>query len=204
VITIIDYGLGNVMAFANIYKKLNIPVEIATRRSELSTAKKILLPGVGSFDWAMTKLNDSGMRDMLDQLVIEKKIPIIGICVGMQMMAINSDEGEMEGLGWISAEVKRLDDSNDTYLPHMGWNNITSVKKHPLLNNLDKNARFYFLHSYYFDQSDESQVLTKTLYNKSFASSISHNNIFGVQFHPEKSHHSGVQLLKNFSQMNLC
>jgi glutamine amidotransferase len=203
-ISIINYGLGNVMAFANIYKKLNIPVEIVSSSSELSSAKKILLPGVGSFDWAMTKLNDSGMREMLDQLVLKKKVPVIGICVGMQMMAKTSDEGEMNGLGWINAEVKRLDNSNDTCLPHMGWNNLTSVKKHPLFNNLDSNARFYFLHSYYFDQRDESQVLTKTLYNKSFTSSISHKNIYGVQFHPEKSHKWGVQLLQNFSQINLC
>ena len=203
-ITIVDYGLGNVLAFANIYKKLNIPVELASTGSELSSATKILLPGVGSFDWAMTQLNNSGMRETLDFLVLKKNIPVIGICVGMQMMAKTSDEGEMNGLGWINAEVKRLDNSNDTCLPHMGWNNLTSVKKHPLFNNLDSNARFYFLHSYYFDQRDESQVLTKTLYNKSFTSSISHKNIYGVQFHPEKSHKWGVQLLQNFSQINLC
>lgn len=203
-ISIVDYGLGNVMAFANIYKNLNIPVEIVSSASKLVPAKRILLPGVGSFDWAMTKLNDSGMRDTLDNLVLDKKVPIIGICVGMQMMAINSDEGNMDGLGWIDAKVKRLDDSNETYLPHMGWNNASCVKKHALFNYLNNDARFYFLHSYYLDQSDESQVLTKTLYNRSFTSSISSNNILGVQFHPEKSHHWGVQLLKNFSEIGLC
>ena len=192
------------MAFANIYKNLNIPVEIVSSASKLVPAKRILLPGVGSFDWAMTKLNDSGMRDTLDNLVLDKKVPIIGICVGMQMMAINSDEGNMDGLGWIDAKVKRLDDSNETYLPHMGWNNASCVKKHALFNYLNNDARFYFLHSYYLDQSDESQVLTKTLYNRSFTSSISSNNILGVQFHPEKSHHWGVQLLKNFSEIGLC
>ena len=117
-ITIVDYGLGNVMAFANIYKRLNIPVEIVSTSSALSSAKKILLPGVGSFDWAMMQLNNSGMRDMLDDLVLKKNIPVIGICVGMQMMAKNSDEGKLDGLGWIDAKVKRFDCSNDEYLPH--------------------------------------------------------------------------------------
>lgn len=200
-ISIVDYGLGNVMAFANIYKNLNIPVEVVSSASKLISAKRILLPGVGSFDWAMTKLNESGMRKTLDNLVLDKKVPIIGICVGMQMMANNSDEGDMEGLGWIDAKVRRMDDSDGAFLPHMGWNNASCVKKHALFNNLNNDARFYFLHSYIFEQSNETHVLTKTSYNSSFTSSISSNNILGVQFHPEKSHHWGVQLLKNFSEI---
>jgi len=203
-ITIVDYGLGNVMAFANIYKRLNIPVEIVSTSSALSSAKKILLPGVGSFDWAMMQLNNSGMRDMLDDLVLKKNIPVIGICVGMQMMAKNSDEGKLDGLGWIDAKVKRFDCSNDEYLPHMGWNNITTVNKNPLFLGLEEDSRFYFLHSYYFDQSDYSQALSQTFYHKLFTSSVCYKNIFGVQFHPEKSHNWGVQLLKNFYEMNIC
>jgi imidazole glycerol-phosphate synthase subunit HisH len=203
-ITIVDYGLGNVLAFANIYKKLNIPVELASTGSELSSATKILLPGVGSFDWAMTQLNNSGMRETLDFLVLKKNIPVIGICVGMQMMANTSDEGDLEGLSWINAEVKRLDDSNQACLPHMGWNDIDTIHKHPLFLGLEEEARFYFLHSYYFNQREPSQVLTQTYYHQLFTSSVCHKNIFGVQFHPEKSHRWGVQLLKNFSEMTIC
>ena len=206
-IAIVDYGLGNILAFANIYKKLNIPVKIVSTSSELSFAEKIILPGVGSFDWAMTQLNNSGMRDTLDNLVQEAHVPVIGICVGMQMMAKRSDEGQLDGLGWIDAEVKHFGQSallEKSYLPHMGWNDVMPVKESPLFSGLEKDARFYFLHSYYFAHSDESQILSHTLYNKLFASSVNYKNVFGVQFHPEKSHHWGVRLLKNFAEIKTC
>jgi len=204
VITIVDYGLGNVLAFANIYKKLNIPVKIASNSSELISAKRILLPGVGSFDWAMSKLNNSGMRSTLDNLVLEDGIPVLGVCVGMQMMSNRSEEGKLDGLGWIDGEVKRFDYSNNNRLPHMGWNNITTKNENPLFEGLKESARFYFLHSYYFSQSAESQILSQTTYNKLFASSVFSKNIFGVQFHPEKSHRFGIRLLKNFAEMDRC
>jgi imidazole glycerol-phosphate synthase subunit HisH len=206
-ITIVDYGLGNILAFVNIYKRLNIPVQVVSTSSELSSAEKIILPGVGSFDWAMTQLNNSGMRETLDELVQEASVPVIGICVGMQMMAKRSDEGQLDGLGWIDAEVKRLGESalaGPTYLPHMGWNDVTPVIANPLFLGLEKEARFYFLHSYYFSHGDESQILSHTLYNGLFASSVHHKNVFGVQFHPEKSHHWGGRLLKNFAEMDIC
>ncbi|MDB0021056.1 imidazole glycerol phosphate synthase subunit HisH [Candidatus Pseudothioglobus singularis] len=203
-ITIVDYGLGNVLAFENIYKRLNIPVEIVKTSDALSSAKKILLPGVGSFDWAITQLNNSGMRSMLDKLVVEKGIPVIGICVGMQMMAKSSHEGKLDGLGWINAEVKRFDDSNNLQLPHMGWNEIITINNSPLFLGLEEAARFYFLHSYYFSHSEKSQILSQTSYNGLFTSSVNHKNIFGVQFHPEKSHHWGMKLLKNYAEMDTC
>jgi glutamine amidotransferase len=206
-ISIVDYGLGNILAFANIYKKLNIPVQVVSSRSGLESAEKIILPGVGSFDWAMTQLNDSGMRETLDKLVQEKSVPVIGICVGMQMMAKRSDEGQLDGLGWIDAEVKRFDESaftQPTHLPHMGWNDVTPIVSHPLLDGLETNARFYFLHSYYFAEGDPDQILAQTDYNGLYTSIAHRSNVLGVQFHPEKSHHWGVRLLKNFAEMSVC
>ncbi|VAW82563.1 Imidazole glycerol phosphate synthase amidotransferase subunit [hydrothermal vent metagenome] len=205
-ITIVDYGLGNVLAFANIYKKLNIPVQVASNSTQLANAERIILPGVGSFDWAMSQLHESGMRETLDDLVQVKKIPVIGICVGMQMMAKKSEEGKLDGLNWIDATVKRFDEAGftqKTHLPHMGWNDVVPRVTHPLTSGLEADARFYFLHSYYFSESDSKQVLTETDYNGVYTSAIYYNNIFGVQFHPEKSHHWGVRLLKNFAEMPL-
>jgi len=202
-ISIIDYGLGNILAFANIYKRLNIPVKVISNAAELSGATKIILPGVGSFDWAMSRLNQSGMRDLLDEIVLERKTPVIGICVGMQMMANRSDEGEMSGLGWIDADVCRFEDSRfqqATHLPHMGWNDVVPVKHDPLFDGLEKDSRFYFLHSYYFSHKDDEQVLAQTEYGGLFTSAAHNRNVYGVQFHPEKSHHWGVRLLKNFSE----
>ena len=203
-ISIIDYGLGNILAFVNIYKKLNISAGIVTTSEQLKTAEKIILPGVGSFDWAMTRLKDSGMRDTLDHLVLEKKVPVLGICVGMQMMANRSDEGEMEGLGWIDAEVKKFDETNfiqATHLPHMGWNDVTPVKTSCLFSQLENDARFYFLHTYYLSHKTQEQVLAQTDYSGLFTSSVHRENVYGVQFHPEKSHRWGVQLLKNFAEI---
>jgi len=206
-ISIIDYGLGNILAFVNIYKKLNIPVEVVSSSSMLGSAEKIILPGVGSFDWAMTRLNDSGMRESLDKIVKSSNVPVLGICVGMQMMANNSEEGELEGLGWIDAGVKHFTKSGlgeSVNVPHMGWNNATPIINSPLFIGLEKEARFYFLHSYYFSCGKESQILSRTSYNFPFASSVFYKNRFGVQFHPEKSHHWGVKLLKNFAEIEKC
>jgi imidazole glycerol-phosphate synthase subunit HisH len=203
-ITIVNYGLGNIQAFVNIYKRLNIPTVVASSREELAGAIKIILPGVGAFDWAMNRLNNSGMRVTLDELVIGKKIPVLGICVGMQMMASKSEEGVLPGLGWIEGEVKRFDEKSfkgKTHLPHMGWNDVTPQRAHGLFNNLDTGARFYFLHSYYFSPHNESNILSITDYNGPYASSVYSDNVFGVQFHPEKSHQWGIQLLKNFAEM---
>lgn len=203
-ISIVDYGLGNILAFKNIYKKLNIDCRVASSKDDLKDSKGIILPGVGSFDWAMTKLNNSGMREMLDNLVIHKKVPVIGICVGMQIMAKKSEEGNMDGLGWIDAEIKKFDQPQNNeklQLPHMGWNDIRCQKKNVLLDGLENNAKFYFLHSYYFKESSQDQVLTVTNYGKSFTSCAFKDNIYAVQFHPEKSHEWGEKLLKNFAEI---
>lgn len=203
-IALVDYGLGNIQAFANIYRRLNIPVVAASTADELASAEKIVLPGVGAFDWAMTRLNESGMRDCLDDLVRRRKRPVLGICVGMQMMARRSDEGELAGLGWIDAEVRKFDETTftqKTHLPHMGWNDVSPSRTKCLFRGLENGARFYYLHSYYILPAQADDVLATTDYNGPFASAVRSGNIFGVQFHPEKSHQWGIQLLKNFAEL---
>lgn len=203
-IGILDYGLGNVGAFYNIYKRLNIPVCIVTDTGKIDSIDGLILPGVGSFDWAMNRLNSSGMLEGLNKAVLDRGVPILGVCVGMQMMAQGSDEGRLKGLGWIDANVRHLSEltSKKIDLPHMGWNDVQVYKDHPLFKNLEKNAIFYFLHSYYFQEGSASQIMSRTDYGEVFTSSAFKDNIFGVQFHPEKSHHWGVQLLKNFSELS--
>ena len=203
-ITIIDYGLGNIRAFVNVYERLNIKTKVAHNANEIKGATKIILPGVGAFDYAMKQLNASGMRDELDNKVLGEKIPVIGICVGMQILANSSEEGILPGLGWIDGEVKLFDTSkikHKTRLPHMGWNNINPVNGHNLLNGLDSQSRFYFLHSYYFVCHNENEIISTTEYGISYASAVNRENIFGIQFHPEKSHSNGIQLLHNFAKL---
>ncbi len=198
-ITIVDYGLGNIRAFANVYKRLNIDVAYASTQSDLNKATKIILPGVGAFDHAMNKLNSSGLRETLDDMVLSRSVPVIGICVGMQMMAQSSEEGLCPGLGWIKGKVKRFD--NNYPLPHMGWNNILPVKESMLIDNLSDFKRFYFLHSYFFECEDLNDVIATANYGLDYACIINHGNIYGIQCHPEKSHHNGVALLKNFAEI---
>ena len=201
-IGIVDYGLGNIQAFLNIYKKLNVEARIVSNTNDLKSADRFVLPGVGAFDWAMAKFNESGMKEGLTTLVMKEGLPILGVCVGMQMMSRRSDEGVLNGLGWVDAEVKSIKNRNSMQkidVPHMGWNNISVEKQHKIFNDIKDDARFYFLHSYYFHENIEGLVLASTVYGNSFTSCMNSDSIFGVQFHPEKSHKWGVQLLKNFS-----
>ena len=201
-ITIVDYGLGNIQAFANIYKRMDVPVRFAKTFHDLEDASHIILPGVGAFDWAMERLDASGMRAKLDHLVRFENKHVLGICVGMQMMALSSDEGNSPGLGWFDAKVKRFDESkiqSRTLLPHMGWNDVHPTDTTDLFQELGESARFYFLHSYYFAPNDPDDVLAQTNYGDRFACAVGRGNVYGVQFHPEKSHQWGVQLLKNFA-----
>lgn len=203
-ITIVDYGLGNIQAFATIYKRLDIPVTFAKTAGDLVGATHIVLPGVGAFDWAMERLNTSGMRATLDRLVLEDKKHVLGICVGMQMMAKRSDEGSASGLGWFNAEVKRFDEARfqgRTHLPHMGWNDVQPLEARDLFHEMGADSRFYFLHSYYFAPNDALDILAQTDYGNYFVSAVKRQNIYGVQFHPEKSHGWGIQLLRNFARL---
>jgi imidazole glycerol-phosphate synthase subunit HisH len=207
-ITIIDYGLGNIQAFLNIYKKLHIPVQVAKSENDLEGASKLILPGVGHFDYAMQRFNDSGMRKKVESLVLQNNVPVLGVCVGMQIMANSSEEGVESGLGWISGTIKSLESivkvGNNLPLPHMGWNSVTPNHK-DLFNNIDSgDLEFYFLHSYYFDCTSQENCIASTDYSSNFCCAVNNKNIFGVQFHPEKSHHFGVNLLKNFSELGIC
>ncbi len=200
-IGVIDYGLGNVQAFLNIFKGLNLPAVRVRGRDELYLADRLILPGVGSFDWAMEKLNASGLRSDIDEAVVHQKKWVLGVCVGMQMMARSSEEGRMPGLAWIPSVVKRFDDTQRKMkLPHMGWNDVEPVSRGGLFQGIEA-PRFYFLHSYCIVPDSSEHILSRTQYAGEFVSSVRAGNVFGTQFHPEKSHGDGIQLLKNFAEM---
>jgi glutamine amidotransferase len=203
-ITIINYGSGNIKAITNIYEKLNIEYKIAKTPEQVRGAEKIFLPGVGAFDETISKLDSTGFRTVLDKEVLENKVPIIGVCVGMQILAESSEEGILCGLGYIKGKVKKIDAAllnQKPKLPHLGWNSVEIVRQSNLLKNTDPEFGFYFLHSYYFECSNPEDILTKTTYGESFASAINHDNVYGIQFHPEKSHRNGVNLLHNFANL---
>jgi glutamine amidotransferase len=201
-IRIIDYGLGNILAFQNMYKRLNIEAGIARTAADLADATKLILPGVGAFDHAMELLNQSGMRDKLDELVLDRKVPVLGVCVGMQILARSSDEGRAAGLGWIDAHVRNFSTlgQKDLLMPHMGWNDVTPAGDAPLFEQLRTDARFYFLHSFYIHCEHASDVAAVSRYGVEFSCAVQKGNIAGVQFHPEKSHHFGSRLLQNFAE----
>ena len=203
-ITIINYGSGNIRAIGNIYERLRIPFKIANHPEEVMGAKKIILPGVGAFDETISMLDESGFRSILDHEVLNNHIPVLGICVGMQILAKKSEEGSLPGLGWINGEVKKIDKAlltSKPKIPHLGWNSVKVVKANGLFDEVDEKQGFYFLHSYYFECADQDDVMSTTIYGKAFTSSVNHNNTYGVQFHPEKSHHNGMNLLKNFASL---
>ncbi len=201
-IQVIDYGLGNVQAFRNVYNRLGIESEIVRDPDELSRASKVILPGVGSFDQAISLLHSSGMKPALEDVVLTRKVPLLGVCVGMQVLSTSSEEGVEQGLGWIKGRVRafaRTPAAAGLPTPHMGWNDVQPVRANPLFSGLEKDARFYFLHSYYFDCEEDRHSSSRARYGLTFTCSVQNEHIFGVQFHPEKSHRWGVTLLKNFA-----
>lgn len=203
-ITIIDYGLGNIQAFVNAYKRLHIPVSVAKCPDDFVGTTKLILPGVGAFDHAMQRLDSSGMRHVVDNLVLDKKIPVLGICVGMQMLANGSDEGSLPGLGWVPGQVRAFASSpasKDLPLPHMGWNDVTPVAGAGIFTGLEMESKFYFLHSFYFECLQQEHKMAAATYGLDFTCAVAVDNVYGVQFHPEKSHHFGVTLLKNFAEL---
>lgn len=203
-IAIIDYGLGNILAFVNTFKRMNIPVTVVGNSADLGKASKLILPGVGAFDHAMTLLQSSGMRQTLDEMVLERKVPVLGICVGMQILADSSEEGCLPGLGWIPGRVRAFRSEPRAAglpLPHMGWNDVQMVGNCGLFKGLETDARFYFLHSYFFDCDQQENVDAVADYGMDFTCAVHSANVYGVQFHPEKSHHYGANLLKNFAEM---
>jgi len=203
-ITIVDYGLGNIRAFLNVFRRLNIDANTARTPDELRGASKIVLPGVGAFDQAMEQLDATGMRGTLDDLVLGRRVPVLGVCVGMQMLARSSEEGRRRGLGWIEGSVRFLGSHPSAHrlpVPHMGWNDVRPLAGSRLFVELDAGARFYFLHSYYFDCDRPDDTIAVASYGIDFACAVNAGNVFGVQFHPEKSHRCGTRLLRNFAEL---
>jgi len=203
-IIIVDYGLGNLNSVANMIKHVGGRCEISSDLEVIENAEKLLLPGVGAFDRGMSKLSSSGIKEVLNKVVLQKRIPILGICLGMQLMTHRSEEGELNGLGWIDAEVKKFVFPNDSNLkiPHMGWNKV-AVNKENLLTSTEEDAekRFYFVHSYYVHAKNPEDIMCTTQYGHEFCSAFSYENIMGVQFHPEKSHRFGMEMMKKFIQI---
>lgn len=202
-IGIINYGLGNIKAISNVYHKLDIPVKMVQREKDFNDVQKLILPGVGAFDYAMELLHKHQLKPLLDTLVLEQKIPVLGICVGMQILANKSEEGKSPGLGWIDGVVKKFDTTNirtKTKLPHMGWNDVEGRSDSALFDHL-RPSMFYFLHSFYMECAEEKDILAVADYGGKFCCAVQHDNIFGVQFHPEKSLHYGIRLLENFAKL---
>lgn len=204
-ITIIDYEMGNVGSIANMFKYIGVESTIESDPDKIKKASKILLPGVGSFDMAMKKIQEKGLDEVLNEKALKEQIPILGICLGMQLLTHGSEEGELNGLGWIPAKTIRFKNRIDNKLkiPHMGWNIVNKHQKSSLTEGFEAfdESKFYFVHSYFVEVEDEKNSILKTEYGVKFDSAIEKDNIFGVQFHPEKSHKFGMKIFENFARI---
>jgi glutamine amidotransferase len=202
-IVIADYGMGNLGSVLNMFKKVGAPAMISSDLDVISKAPKILLPGVGSFDAAMQKIEETGMKEVLNQKALVEKVPVLGICLGMQLLTNFSEEGMLPGLGWIDGGAhhfkSRIDESYR--IPHMGWNVVDIVQENALTIGFQDEVRFYFVHSYYVTVNNQANSIMKTNYGLEFDSAIVKDNIFGAQFHPEKSHKFGMKLFENFAKI---
>ena len=199
-VIVVDYGMGNLRSVQKKLIRVGAKVKISDDPEIIAGAGKLVLPGVGHFANGVKKLKDLGLWDVLNKKVLIDKIPILGICLGMQLIAKHSEEGNVDGLGWLDAEVIRfrIKDKLKYKIPHIGWNNIVQQKKSILLKNIPEDAMFYFVHAYHMICHDPSDVLVETNYEYDFVSAVQKENIFGTQFHPEKSHDWGEQIFKNF------
>lgn len=199
-VAVVDYGLGNLRSVYKALKWIGVNAIIVNRPEELYTKDKIILPGVGHFAKGMHNLRVSGFQEVLEKLVLKESVPILGICLGMQLMTSFSEEGNCEGLAWMQGITRKFDFS-DLKVPHMGWNNLKTINPNPILSGIDISDYFYFVHSYYVSCNDSFSVLTETEYGYNFVSGFNKGNIYGVQFHPEKSHDAGLELLNNFVRL---
>ncbi len=203
-IAIIDYGMGNVGSIKNMFSRIGVKSVITSKEEDILICDGIVLPGVGAFDKAINNLSNLVLFKTLNEIALNNIKPILGICLGMQIMAKFSEEGTIKGLGWFDAKVKKFDFSEDCKnlkIPHMGWNNLILKKKSKLISDENIKARYYFVHSYYFSPNESKDILAMTEYGPEFACAIEKGNLFGVQFHPEKSHKYGMKILKNFSNI---
>jgi glutamine amidotransferase len=200
-ISIVNYGMGNLGSVINMFKRIGVAAEIVESPEKLKQATKILLPGVGAFDQAMKRINESGFREVLDSKALVEKVPVLGICLGMQLLTRGSEEGVLPGLGWVAADTIRFPKKDGLKVPHMGWNVVTPATSSELTKNLPQESRFYFVHSYYVQVDNQLNSILKCHYGVTFDAAIQKDNIYGAQFHPEKSHKFGMQLLRNFGEM---
>ena len=200
-IAIINYNMGNPLSIKNMLSYLEIESSITNDLNQIRQADRLILPGVGSFDTAMKNLENLGLISLLNELVLEKKIPILGICLGMQLLTNYSEEGNVSGLRWIDAETKKFNIPREYKVPHMGWNTVVENPESKIAAELEENSRFYFVHSFYVNVKNKKNSSMKTSHFHEFDSAIEKDNIYGVQFHPEKSHKFGMKLFNNFSKL---
>lgn len=203
-IAIVDYGMGNLGSILNMFKKIGARAAITSDHDTIRAADKLVLPGVGAFDTAMRHLHESGLRELLDDVVLVEKKPVIGLCLGMQLLTESSEEGSLPGLGWVAGETRRFrfgDGDAGLKIPHMGWNSVTAESSKPLVADLFEPSRFYFVHSYHVTLRDPADAAAWTHYGYEFVSMIQRGHIMGTQFHPEKSHKFGMKLLRNFAEL---
>lgn len=199
-IGILDFGLGNIFSIHNMLKRIGVKSIICTKSKEIELCDRLILPGVGSFDKAIKNIKSSKLLSFLEDQVLVQKKPILGICLGMQILLEKSEEGKLKGLGWVEGKVVRLK-SHNIKIPHMGWNKVVITRKNKLLNNIKDSYKFYFVHSYVTLLKNKKHEILETYHGEKFTSSFCKKNIYGVQFHPEKSHKYGIQLLKNFANL---
>jgi len=200
-IVVVDYGMGNIGSIVNMIKKAGGESTVSSDPEVVSNAKKLIIPGVGSFDNGMKNLNESGLADVLKKKVQEEMVPVLGICLGMQLMAKSSEEGMLPGLGWVDAVCKKFhftEENKNLRIPHMGWNEVNIKKQNGIFRNMYDDASFYFVHSYYVECANPEDIAATTGYGFEFTSGLQHRNIFATQFHPEKSHKYGLLVMKNF------
>lgn len=201
-IVIVDYGMGNLGSMVNIFKRIGVQASIESEPEQIAKARKLILPGVGAFDAAMNRIgNVPGLREVLDMKALNERIPVLGVCLGMQLLTQGSEEGRLPGLGWIPGATYRFPIDLGLKVPHMGWNVAMPVSASPLTQALGEEPRYYFVHSYFVRAQNPSHSLLRTHYGLDFDSGISSDNIFGLQFHPEKSHRFGMKILQNFASL---